>query len=152
MATQPNKLSNSFMAWLLRSPLHGFISRNFMLITFTGRKSGKTYSTPVNYVRDGDDLWVTSFRERTWWRNLRSSAPVTVHLAGQDLKGSGEAFTAENDVTTKLSAYLQKVPQVARYFNVALDATGQPNRDDVMRAAHERVMVRIHLTPELAHV
>jgi hypothetical protein len=44
------KLYNPIVSWLLRSPLQGLMSSSTMLITFAGRKSGKTYTTPVNYV------------------------------------------------------------------------------------------------------
>ena len=37
-------LLNHFMSAVLRSPLHPMASRSVMLITFTGRKSGKTYA------------------------------------------------------------------------------------------------------------
>jgi len=56
---------NPIMIWLLKSPLHGFISKGVMLVTVTGRKSGKFFLTPTNYVRDGNTLWVISWRERT---------------------------------------------------------------------------------------
>ena len=51
-----SKIYNALMKSVLRSPLHGMVSKNFMLITFTGRRSGKVYTTPVNYVRDGDSI------------------------------------------------------------------------------------------------
>lgn len=57
---------NSIMKWILRSPLHGLINKSIMLITYTGRKSGKVYTIPVNYVRHGGLLSVTSYRHRTW--------------------------------------------------------------------------------------
>jgi deazaflavin-dependent oxidoreductase (nitroreductase family) len=141
------------MKWLLRSPLHGLISNSFMLITFTGRKSGQTYTTPVNYVRDGDDLLVTSYRQRTWWRNLRGGAPVTVRVQGRDLEGVGEAITDDEGVAANLLAFLQKVPNRAKYFRVGLDANGQPNPEDVARSAQDRVVVRIRLaqTPTAVH-
>jgi deazaflavin-dependent oxidoreductase (nitroreductase family) len=136
---------NSIMAWLLRSPLHGLISRSFMLITFTGRKSGRVYTTPVNYVRDGDVLSVVSFRHRTWWRNLRGGAPVTVRVQGQDLQATGEVVEDDAGVAARLMAHLKQAPSYARYLQVALDPNGQPNPEDVARAAKDRVMVRIQL-------
>ncbi len=39
---------NPIMMWLLRSPLHGMLSSSTMIITYTGRKSGKMFSTPDN--------------------------------------------------------------------------------------------------------
>ncbi len=71
---------NSFVSLLLRSPLHGFVSGNTMLVSVTGRKTGRVVTIPVNYVQEGDILWVLSYRERTWWRNLLTGAPVTLRL------------------------------------------------------------------------
>src|SRR5512135_340764 len=94
---------NSLMAWLLHSPLHGMISKSIMLLTVTGRKSGKAYSTPVNYVRAGNTLWVTSPRGRTWWRNLKSGAPVRVLFGGRELQARGEAIVDKPTVAETLA-------------------------------------------------
>ena len=63
--------SRRFMTWMLRSPFHIFMG-GVLLITVTGRKSGRAISTPVNYARDGDTLLVTSKTDRTWWKNVRA--------------------------------------------------------------------------------
>jgi deazaflavin-dependent oxidoreductase (nitroreductase family) len=136
---------NTLIAWLLRSPLHGILSKGIMLITVTGRKSGRKYTTPVNYVREGEKLWVTSYRQRTWWRNLIGGAPVSVLLAGRESKGRGEALTDEMAVRENLRTYLHKHPQYARYYGVKFDPAGQPDPDDLTRAAQERLMIRIDL-------
>ena len=137
---------NPIMKWLIRSPLHGFVSKSMLVIGYPGRKSGKHYETPVNYVRDRDDLLVTSYRNRTWWRNMLGGAPVTVWLMGKKIQASAEAYTDQANVTHYLQAYLDQVPQNARYFNVALDEHGHPIPDQVSQAAQERVILRIHLT------
>ena len=136
---------NPIMMWVLRSLLHGMLSGSTMIITYTGRKSGQTFSTPVNYVRDGNVLWTISFRHRTWWRNLHDSK-VTLRIQGKDLTGTAKAITDQQEVTTNLMAYLQKAPQIARYIGVGLDANGQPMSQDVAEAAKTRVMVRVQLT------
>ena len=41
------RLLNPLLAALLRSPLHRLASKNLMLLTVTGRKSGRTYTLPV---------------------------------------------------------------------------------------------------------
>ena len=136
---------NSLMNWLLSSPLHGLLSKSFMLITYTGRKSGQVYTTPVNYVRDGSALTVVSFRQRTWWKNLRGGAPVTVRVQGQDFKATGDVVEDDDGVAATLAAHLQNAPQYAKYLQVKINPDGQPNRDDVVRAARERVMIRVRL-------
>lgn len=46
-----NRIANPVVTWLLRSSLHGILSGSTLLITVTGRKSGRIYTIPVNYVR-----------------------------------------------------------------------------------------------------
>lgn len=136
---------NSVMAWLLRSPMHGLISKNFMLVTVTGSKSGKVYTTPVNYSREGNTLTVVSLRDRTWWRNLRGDRPVTIRLQGQDVSGIGTVVEEDAGVASDLATYLSQNPQLAKYFSVSLDAHGQPQRNDVAQAACTRVVIHITL-------
>jgi deazaflavin-dependent oxidoreductase (nitroreductase family) len=136
---------NPIMAWLLRSPLHAALNGGFMLITVTGRKSGKLYTTPVNYRREDGSLLIMSPRTRTWWRNLRDGAPVTVRLKGRDMDGIGVAITGKADVAASLARYFEQMPQQAKYFGVKLNSDGKPDGDDIARAAKERVLVRVQL-------
>ena len=136
---------NPMMVWLLKSPLHGFVSQNMMLTTVTGFKSGKQISTPTNYLRDGDTLWVISWRDRKWWRNLRDGAKVRVLLAGKNVEGRGQVIEEEKAVAQSLVAYYSKVPQVAKYVQIGLDAAGVPVIADCERAAQKMIVVRIDL-------
>src|SRR5919201_997478 len=77
---------NPFVSAILRSPLHGLLSTQLMLLTYTGRKSGKRYTIPVGYARDGETLVV--FSSRSWRRNLRGGAPVEVLLQGRRYTGT----------------------------------------------------------------
>lgn len=137
---------NAFIVALLRSPLHGLLSKGMLLISYRGRRSGKPYTVPVNFIRAGDTLLVTSYRNRTWWRNLRGDGPITVRIHGRDWPATAEVLKAQEAVADAFGRYLQAVPQVAKYLGVRVDADGRPNGTDLHRAAHERVVVRIALT------
>jgi deazaflavin-dependent oxidoreductase (nitroreductase family) len=136
---------NPFLTMILRSPLHPLLSGNTLALTYTGRQSGRTYTTPVNYVRDGDRLLATSYRTRTWWRNLRGGLPVSLRLQGRQVQATGQVIEDEAAVTAALFAYLRQAPGWAKYFNVRWDAGGQLDRDDLARAAKERVMIQFWL-------
>ena len=56
------------------------LSGNLMLISYTGRKSGKAYRQPVSYVRDGDVL-LTPGGGR-WTLNLADGWPARIRLRG----------------------------------------------------------------------
>ena len=136
---------NSIMIWLLRSPFHAILDKSIMLVTVKGLKSGKAYTMPVNYLQEGDTLWVTSLRSRTRWRNLAGGAQLEVLLAGRPRHAHGEAIVDKTAVAGSLLAYFKLAPQYARYYGVSLDSAGQPVPASCVQAAQERVMVRVEL-------
>ena len=90
-----NRLVNPLLRSILSSPLHPLLSGRIALITFTGRRSGRSYTIPVLYELEGDVVRIPvewPARKR-WWRNLRESAPVHMRLAGRER--GGEALAAE---------------------------------------------------------
>jgi len=80
-------------------------------------------------------LWVISWRERTWWRNLRGGAKAQVLLSGRSVEGRGQVIEEEKAVAQSLFEYYSKVPQVAKYVQIGLDAAGLPVSADCERAS-----------------
>ena len=76
------------MKLVLRSPVHGMVSKTVLLIAFTGRKSGKTYTTPVSYSQYNDQVYI--FTHADWWKNLHNGAPVTLRIRGREFQGLAE--------------------------------------------------------------
>ncbi|MBI5842979.1 MAG: nitroreductase family deazaflavin-dependent oxidoreductase [Chloroflexi bacterium] len=130
------------MSAVLRSPFHGMLSNGMMLITFTGRKTGKKYTTPVGYFREGDTLWVLTSRERKWWRNLRGGAEVDLLLKRMPVKGLAETELNEKAVETLMHEYLRHVPQAAKPMGIRME-NGKANADDIVRVAKDRLFIRI---------
>ena len=115
-----------------------------MLITVTGRKSGKTYTTPVGFYRDGDVLWILSSRDRTWWRNVRANAHVCIRLHGKDMEGFAEAILDDHAVRAQIERYVRRIPMAARGLGLHME-NGEPHPEDVARLAGERMFVRVKL-------
>lgn len=141
-----NRLGNPILAALLRSPLHAMLDGGTMLVSVTGRRSGRVYTTPVNYLRDGDALTVVSLRERTWWRNLRGGAEVGVLLRGHARRGRAALSEDNAEVAAALGQVVARLPARARYLGVRMRPDGAPESEDLARAARSRVVVRVQLT------
>lgn len=135
------KLYNPIVILLLHSPLHGLMDKSMILITLTGRKSGKKYTVPVSYVRDGDTLFMISQKEHTWWRNLRGGAEVTLYLQGHPLKARGEVFTDTEIVANKLLLFLQHVPGYQRLMHLELAANDQPENPEAFQRFAENIVI-----------
>jgi hypothetical protein len=86
---------NGAVAKLIDAPLVGPLVRNNMvMISYVGRRSGKTITTPVGYRRQGDviTIGVQMPDAKTWWRNfLGDGSPMTLHLNGGDRTGRAVA-------------------------------------------------------------
>jgi len=133
---------NDFMSWVLRSPLHGMLSNGMMLITVTGSRTGQKYTTPVGYYGENDYLWVITSRNRTWWKNLKGGAEVSLLLKRKPVFAIAEPDLDEKAVETRMFEYLKHVPQAARSFGIRIEK-GHPNPEDVARIAKDRLFVRI---------
>ena len=87
------KVANNIIAPLLRSPLHRLISGSLMLLTMTGRKSGRRITTPVSYLPNGEGRLIL-FTFSPWWKNLQGGALVTLRIKGRDVPA---VATPDND-------------------------------------------------------
>jgi deazaflavin-dependent oxidoreductase (nitroreductase family) len=130
------------MSWVLRSPLHGLLSKGMLLITVTGRKTGKKYTTPVGYYRAGEDLWVLTSRDRTWWRNLRGGAKVDLLLRRDPVTAFAEPALDQKTVENQLCEYLRQMPQAAKGLGIRVHG-GQANAKDIQHVASQRLFVKI---------
>ena len=133
---------NDFMAWVLRSPLHGMLSNGMMLITITGRKTGKTYTTPVGYYMEDGTMWVITSRERTWWKNLQGGAKVDLLLKRKPITGIADVDLDEKSVEARMVEYLHHVPQAAKPMKIRME-DGKPNQEDISTTAKDRLFVKI---------
>ena len=134
---------NDFVKFFLRTPLYVFMG-DTMLITLTGRKTGKKYTTPVGFYRDGDSLWILSSSDRTWWRNVKDGAEVEMRIRGKDMSGFAEAILDEKVVAAQVIEYVRHIPMSAKALNVRVE-NGEPNPEDAARLAKERLFVKIRL-------
>jgi deazaflavin-dependent oxidoreductase (nitroreductase family) len=138
------RILNPIMKSLLKSPIHSVVSEKIMIITFTGRKSGKQYSTPVSYFRENDSVYC--FTHGGWWRNIKDGAHVTLRIQGAVYRGFAEAITEDNVRKSRvLAKMLRDNPREASIYHVSLDANGEPDNDEVDKAALDAVMIRTAL-------
>ena len=80
-----NPILNAITVPILESRWSSLLERFVVTISYTGRRSGNSFSTPVLYSKDGDivTIRVASPDSKQWWRNfLDDCAPITVHLPG----------------------------------------------------------------------
>ena len=97
-------LFNAPVAAVANSPLLGrLVNRNIAMLTYSGRRSGRTFSIPVAYRRAGDEvvIGVGMPEAKTWWRNfLGDGGPLTLQLDQTDHAGHAVASRDEKGGVT----------------------------------------------------
>jgi hypothetical protein len=133
---------NMVVKRVLRSPAHRLLSRNTMLVSFTGRRSGCSYTVAVSYVRIGPTL--VCYTDSGWWRNLRGGVPVGLVVAGRTTTGVADVVTLDPDAAVEaLAAFLRQSPRDARYHGVGTDRDGTLDAVDLARASSSSVRIEI---------
>lgn len=126
-------LVNRIVRGLLRTPLLGrVVGRRLVTVYVVGRKSGRRYTVPVAYTRDGSDLLIgTSFG---WGRNLRTGEPVTVRFTGRPQLADVQVLSDEADVVDAYSTMVRDNHNFAKFNEIGFDPAGNPRLDDLHRA------------------
>lgn len=120
------------MRAVLSLPFATPLSGNLMLVSYTGRKTGKAYRQPVSYVHDGEVL-LTPGGGR-WTLNLTGGRPVSLRLRGRNLAARAELVTDAAQVERLLGVITEKNPRAARFIPIPRRADGRLD-PDVLGAA-----------------
>ncbi len=112
----------------------GWIGNNFMgtpmlLLTTTGRKTGRKHTTPLVYLEDGDDIVVIasnggSDRDPQWWLNLKANPQALIQVRNKRRKVQAEAAAGEErsrlwaEITRRYGQYRQYERRTSRVIPV----------------------------------
>ncbi|MGH2634641.1 MAG: nitroreductase/quinone reductase family protein [Actinomycetota bacterium] len=133
-----------FVRAVLRSRLHRLLSAKLLLLTYTGRTSGRNHTIPIGYFR-WDDETVVSFTSRRWWTNLRDGRPVRVLVRGR--WGAAVPTVEETlDASVELLGELirRHGPRVTRHLFLGLPRDRAPTPQELRRAAAGITAVTFH--------
>jgi len=156
----PPKWFNGMMETMLHTPgLQRWIGEAIALITVTGRKTGKSYTTPVTYYRDGDTVVIITKKSRKWWRNRRLASrivattpidaymkpEVELRLKGRAYRGRATARVGEEADLPFFVKFLENRRLDAKAYGVAFTPEGQVDREQARRVLSQVVLIRITL-------
>ena len=106
------RVANPLLRFVLSSQLQTPLSRSLLVLSYIGRRSGRRRATPVQYAPFGDDLVLVAARasHKSWWRNFRDRAPVTITLRGRRERGVAEVLRGD-ERNAGLSAFRARYPR-----------------------------------------
>jgi hypothetical protein len=139
------KFINPVMSFLLRSPFRGLVSGRLMLLRYTGRKTGREYTTPVGYFIWDDDS-VVSFSASKWPSNIRGSDKVRLFIHGIWYDAEPKVVDSVEERTEVLGELIRRFGLgTARQLPIGLPRDREPTAEDIRRAAEHTKAVRFRL-------
>jgi len=141
-----------FWRWLQLGPrlvyavgLAPLVGRFVLLLTTTGRKSGRARVTALTYDEFEGTTFVASARGASadWLRNIRRNPNVTVRAGNRTFDGRAAVITDPTRVADYLERQMKRRP---RLFGMILRLEGLPKgatREQLERIAARRPLVAI---------
>jgi hypothetical protein len=141
------RLVNPVLSLLLRTPFAGAARHQFMVVDFTGHKSGRPYSLVLSaHLIDGILYALTG---ATWKANFRGGVPAQVLHDGKTSAMRGELITDTADVARLYARCAQSygVKRAERLMGVGFRDHQMPTRDQFGEAVEQLGLRAIRFTP-----
>ena len=110
---------NGVISALLRSRFHFLASKSLLVLSWSGRKSGRRFSIPVGYQVDGDAVVVMISKrdEKNWWRNFLTLWPADLHVHGTLRSALGEVVPISSpEFFSHCERTLERLPWMGSQF------------------------------------
>lgn len=146
----PPRFLNQMMKVMLTTPvLQRIVGGSTALVTFVGRRSGRTFTTPISYAVIDGRVIMTGHRTRSWWRNLIDNPEIEMRLRGRRHHGTASILKGEESIEL-LARLLEMQPSLARFTGVSINEDGKADRDDVASVAGYTAVVAVDPHPPLS--
>jgi hypothetical protein len=141
------RLVNPVLKFLLGTPLAGPARKQLMVLSFTGRKTGRPYSIPVSAHVIDDDLYALA--NAPWKQNFRNGAPAEVVYDGKTTAMRGELIR-DRAVVSDLyhrCADSYGVQRAQRMMGLKFGEQRIPTREEFGEAVDRLHLGAVRLTP-----
>jgi deazaflavin-dependent oxidoreductase (nitroreductase family) len=119
--------------------------RLVLLLTTTGRKSGKARITPLQYEEIDGNIYVASMRgvQADWFRNIEANPKVRVRVKSRQFEGIGEPVTDPSRIADFLEFRLRNHPKMIGAILQSEGLPKKPSRAELEKYAATKAMVII---------
>jgi hypothetical protein len=140
------RIVNPILKPLLRTPFAGAARNQFMVVNFTGRKSGRQYSIPLSAHVIDDVLYAMT--AETWKINFRDGAAAQVLHDGKTTTMRGELITDKAHVADLYSRCAESygVKRAERAMGLGFRDHQMPTRDQFAEAVDQLHLRAIRFT------
>jgi deazaflavin-dependent oxidoreductase (nitroreductase family) len=123
------------------------VGRIILLLTTTGRRSGKKRVTPLQYEMIGNDCYIGAARgvKADWVRNIQTNPQVEVRVGAKHFQGTAEVITDPAKFADFMEVRLARHPRmIGLIMEKAHGLPRRPNREQLEELAKNEAFVIVH--------
>ena len=122
------------------------VGRLILLLTTTGRRSGRQRVTPLQYEEIEGLIYIGSARgqQADWFRNIQADTRVEVRVGARRFSALAEPVTDPSRIADFLQIRLDRHPKMVASMLRGEGLPARPERADLERYAAGLAMVVIH--------
>ena len=141
------RIVNPALAFLLRTPLAGPARKQLMVLSFTGRKTGRPYSIPLSAHLIDHDLYALT--DKPWKQNFRDGAPAQVVYNGKTPAMRGELIRDRAAVSDLFHRCAESygAQRAQRMMGLKFREQRIPTREEFEEAVDRMHLAAVRLTP-----
>jgi hypothetical protein len=140
------RVGNPVVRGLLRSPVGGPMRRQFMVLRFFGRKTGRRYDIPVVAHRLDGELYALT--DAPWRNNFRGGTDAEVTLDGHVTRMRGQLLDDPEAVAPLYARAIDHfgVKRAQRMLGLKIQTPATPATEALAEAARRYHLSAIRLT------
>ena len=144
MPGTPKPWMNAAMRIMMGLPgLRRLLGKSFAMISVTGAKTGRSYSTPVQWLKMDNSYVVLSQKHRIWWRNIRTRPRVDLAIGGHTIHGQAH-IAKDTEAFHVLAACLTGNPRIAKFYGIQPGESAPVDPADILRLSDMVVPIVIN--------
>ena len=141
------RIVNPLLRFLLRTPLAGAARKQLMVLSFTGRKTGRAYSIPLSAHVIDDQLYALT--GASWKQNFRGGADAQVVYDGKTTAMHGELLRDRETVSDLYQRCAESygVQRAQRMIGLKYREQRIPTREEFAEAVGRLHLGAVRLSP-----
>ena len=141
-----DNLKNPLEKIILKGPLHGLLSEDRAVISFSDPRTGKLLSFSVEYQKEKRFIRIICSRMENCWQKFIFGSPVEILIRGIPYRGWAEIIEDPEEILKEWKALFRYKPEIASAFGIEETEPGEFEFTKLPEILRDHAILRIDVS------